>query len=311
MAPDDDGGDSADSFLREAAALSEPGPDEPLTLPRLEAGERVGERFVVEERAGSGGMGTVYRARDLSTGARAALKIMTRPSRSGPERFAREARVLAELIHPAIVRYLAHGMTATGLPFLAMDWLEGEDLATRLAGSGLEVTESLALLRRACEGLAVAHAKGVVHRDIKPSNLFLVDGAPTTCKIIDFGVACLEDGAHSLTRPGTTLGTAGYMAPEQALEAADVDSRADVYALGCVLYECITGRAAFRGHPVAVIAQVLRELPPRPAELRPEIDGALDRLVMRLLAKDRDARPRNAGELLVAIDALASREPAD
>ena len=185
----------------------------------------------MEARAGSGGMGTVYRARDRSTHAYAALKIMGKLHRSGPERFAREARVLAELSHPAIVRYLAHGIAPNGLPFLAMDWLEGEDLAARLGRSGLAVAESVSLVRRACEGLVAAHGKGVVHRDVKPSNLFLVGGNPGSCKVIDFGVARFEEGARTLTRPGTALGTVGYMAPEQALEARDVDARADVYAL--------------------------------------------------------------------------------
>jgi serine/threonine protein kinase len=301
--PSEDG-DSADSFLREAAAISDVALDEPALLPSLGIGELVADRFLVEARAGSGGMGTVYRAHDRSTNAYAALKIMGKLHRSGPERFAREARVLAELSHPAIVRYLAHGIAPNGLPFLAMDWLEGEDLAARLARSGLAIAESLALVRRACEGLVVAHGKGVVHRDVKPSNLFLVDGDPGSCKVIDFGVARFEEGAHTLTRPGTALGTVGYMAPEQALEARDVDARADVYALGCVLYECITGVAAFVGRPVAVLAKVLNSLPPRPSDVRPELGSALDVLVMKLLAKDRDARPKDAAALLAELAAL-------
>jgi serine/threonine protein kinase len=296
--------DSADSFLREAAAISDPALDEPVVLPPLPLGELVGDRFIVEARAGSGGMGAVYRAHDRTTNAYAALKVMAKPHRSGAERFAREARVLAEMSHPAIVRYLTHGTAPNGLPFLAMDWLEGEDLAARLGRSGLGVRESLALVRRACEGLAVAHGKGVVHRDVKPSNLFLVGGDPASCKVIDFGVARLGENVHALTRPGTSLGTVGYMAPEQALEARDVDARADVYAIGCVLYECITGVAAFVGRPVIVIAKVLNQLPPRPSEVRPELGGALDALVMKLLAKDRDARPRDAAALLGELDAL-------
>jgi eukaryotic-like serine/threonine-protein kinase len=303
--PSGEDDDSVDSFLREAAAISELALDEPLGALSLEVGELVGTRFTVEAQAGSGGMGTVYRARDGMTGGHAALKIVARPRKSYAERFAREARVLAELSHPAIVRYLAHGATPKGLPFLAMEWLEGEDLAARLERSDLSVSESLALVRRACEGLAVAHAQGVVHRDIKPSNLFLVEGRPDACRVIDFGIARLDVGAHTLTRPGTSLGTAGYMAPEQALEATDVDARADVYALGCVLYECITGQPAFTGRPVAIIAKVLRDLPPPPSALRPELDKALDSLVMRLLAKDRSARPDDAGDLLRAIDALS------
>jgi eukaryotic-like serine/threonine-protein kinase len=305
MAPEEDG-DSVDSFLREAAAISELSVDEPIALPALSPGQLVGDRFLVEECAGRGGMGTVYRAHDRTTDQPAALKIMARPRQSWVERFAREARVLAELSHPAIVRYLAHGMAPNALPFLAMDWLEGEDLAARLEGPRLTVSESLALTRRACEGLASAHAQGVVHRDIKPSNLFLVGGDPGSCKVIDFGIARLEGGVQTLTRPGTALGTVGYMAPEQALEATDVDARADVYALGCVLYECLTGRAAFTGHPVAMLAKVLRDTPPRPRELVPGLDDALDRLVMTLLAKDRSARPQGAVALLSAIDSLGA-----
>jgi len=299
-----DPADSIDSFLREAAAISDPGADESLPSARLPAGEIVGERFRIERLAGTGGMGAVYRAEDLATGGHAAIKVMEVPSASSGQRFLREGVVLAELSHPCIVRYIVHGLTPQGAPFLAMDWLEGEDLCQRLSRSGLDASESLAIARRVCEGLAVAHARGVVHRDIKPSNLFLVRGAPTETKIIDFGVARLEAGSTTLTRPGTALGTAGYMAPEQAMEAADVDGRADFFALGCVLYECLTGRPAFGGRPAAVLVKVLRENPRKPSELRAGLGDAVDALVARLLAKDREARPRDAAEVLRALDAL-------
>ncbi len=298
--------DSIDSFLREAAAISEPGAGDPLPAGRLEAGEIVGERFRIERLAGTGGMGAVYRAEDQATGAKAAIKVVGIQSASARERFLREGVVLAELSHPCIVRYVAHGLTPEGLPFLAMDWLDGEDLCARLARSALDPSESLAVVRRACEGLAVAHARGIVHRDIKPSNLFLVGGDPAQTKIIDFGVARLEAGSTTLTRPGTSLGTAGYMAPEQAMEAADVDARADFFALGCVLFECLTGRPAFGGRPASVLVKVLREQPPRPSELRPGLDEAVDALVARLLAKDREARPQDAAAVLRALDALAA-----
>jgi serine/threonine protein kinase len=299
-----DSGDSADSFLREAAAISEPTSSEPLPAGRLPAGEVVGERFRIERLAGTGGMGAVYRAEDLATGGHAAIKVMEVQSGSSGQRFLREGVVLAELSHPCIVRYIVHGFTPHGAPFLAMDWLEGEDLCQRLARSGLDASESLAIARRVCEGLAVAHARGVVHRDIKPSNLFLVGCDPAETKIIDFGVARLEAGSTTLTRPGTSLGTAGYMAPEQAMEAADVDGRADFFALGCVLYECLTGRPAFAGRPAAVLVKVLRENPPRPSKLRAGLSEALDALVARLLAKDREFRPKDAAEVLRALDSL-------
>lgn len=290
-------GDSADSFLREAVAISEPSLGEVFPPAPLEVGEVVGDRFRIERLAGSGGMGAVYRATDVATGAHAAVKVLAKQTSSVRARMHREAVVLAGLSHPCIVRYVAHGITAQGLPFLAMDWLEGEDLACRLARSGVSVQEGLSVVRRAAEGLAFAHARGVVHRDIKPSNLFLVGGEPASTKVIDFGVARVA-GAGALTRPGTSVGTAGYMAPEQAAEATDVDARADVYALGCVLFECLTGRPPFVGRPAALLVKVLREKPPRPSAVRAELGDAFDSLMDRLLAKDREARPRDAGELL-------------
>lgn len=297
--------DSADSFLREAAAISEPAASEALPVVPLEVGVLLGERFRVERLAGSGGMGAVYRAADLATGLHAAIKVLGKRTGSARERFSREAIVLAELSHPCIVRYIAHGTTPQGLPFLAMDWLEGEDLSKRLARSGLGPQDSLSLVRRASEGLAVAHARGIVHRDVKPSNLFLCDGDPASAKVIDFGVARIEMGAAVLTRPGTSLGTAGYMAPEQAAEAADVDARADVYALGCVLFECLTGRAPFVGKGGGLVYKVLREKAPRPSSLRAELSDEIDALVGRLLAKDRAERPKDAAELLRAMGAIA------
>jgi serine/threonine protein kinase len=155
----------------------------------LVAGDVVAERFEVERLAGSGGMGTVYRARDRQgAGESVALKVLSGAG-DDAERFAREARVLAELRHPAVVRYVAHGVLADGQPWLAMEWLDGETLADRLARAPLGVAESLAILRRSAAGLAVAHARGIVHRDVKPSNLFLVDGEPAQLKLLDFGIA--------------------------------------------------------------------------------------------------------------------------
>jgi eukaryotic-like serine/threonine-protein kinase len=297
-------GDSVDSFIRDAVAATESLSNEGVPLLPLETGEVVGDRFRVEKRAGRGGMGAVYRSTDLTTGLPVAIKVIERQSPSVGERFAREAMVLADLSHPCIVRYVTHGVTSSGSPFLAMDWLDGEDLCERLARSPLPAPDCLLLMRRVCEGLSVAHGRGVVHRDIKPSNVFLPGGDPGAAKIIDFGVARLALGSTALTRPGTALGTAGYMAPEQAIEATDVDARADIFALGCVLFECLTGQAAFGGRPAMVLVKVLREHPPKPSELRPEVGQAFDTLVERMLAKDRSARPQNAAEVLEALDEL-------
>jgi serine/threonine protein kinase len=201
---------------------------------------------------------------------------------------------------------VAHGLTAQGVPFLAMDWLDGEDLACRLARTALSVEDSFRLVRHASEGLAAAHERGVIHRDIKPSNLFLVGGDPAEVKVIDFGVARLEGGAAALTRSGTSLGTVGYMAPEQAADASDVDARADVYSLGCVLFECLTGRAPFVGGSAALVAKVLREPAPRPSALRPELSDEVDAFLRGVLAKNREDRPMGARELARRIDAIRS-----
>jgi serine/threonine protein kinase len=293
-----------DSFLREAAGASEPQSADFAAMARLAPGQVLGDRFRIERPAGRGGMGAIYKAADGVTGGYVAVKIMARHSGSAQERFQREAVLLAALSHPCIVRHVSHGATPAGLAFLAMDWLEGEDLAERLAREPLGLEESLALVRRASEGLAVAHARGVVHRDVKPSNLFLVGGDPAAVKVIDFGVARIDSGATNLTRPGSSLGTAGYMAPEQALEAADVDARADVYGLGCVLFECLTGRPPFEGRPAALVVKVLRDKPPAPSTLRAGVSAKIDALVARLLAKERAERPNDAAELVQAIDAV-------
>jgi len=296
--------DAVDSFLREAVHLSEPAPDVLAQL-KLSPGHVLSDRFVIQRLAGRGGMGTIHRATDLQTHAEVAIKVMSSERVSDANRFGREAIVLAELSHAAIVRYIAHGKTPAGTLFLAMEWLDGEDLAQRLAHSRLSVEESLALLRCAASGLAAAHARGVVHRDIKPSNLFLVDGSPASVKVLDFGIARQAAGLGTMTQTGAVLGTVGYMAPEQAMGLGTVDARADVFALGCVLFECLTGRAAFVGpNAVAVLAKVLREDPPRVSELCPRLGAALDQLVARLLAKLPEERPADAAAVLRALDEL-------
>ncbi len=260
----------------------------------------VAERFEIEALVGKGSMGEVYRARDRVTGDRVAVKILLAEDTDSGERFAREAKLLLTLRHPRIVRYVAHG-TAEGRRYLAMEWMDGEDLATRLRRAGLTPAESLAMVARIAEGLAVIHAHGVVHRDIKPSNLFLPDGDIERVKILDFGVARLAGGTKLLTRAGATIGTPAYMAPEQARGDHEVGATTDIFALGCVLFECLTGRPPFVAQTaVAVLAKILFEDPPRLGDLRPEL-GGLDDLVARMLAKDPHGRPGSATELLAEL----------
>jgi eukaryotic-like serine/threonine-protein kinase len=297
-----------DRNLHEAAAGWEPAAGEPP--PRLDAGEVLSDRFVIERLAGKGGMGAVYRALDRLSGTPIALKLIARRGQHEP-RFAQEASVLAELSHPSIVRYVAHGETPQGQPYLAMEWLEGEDLSQRLARSPLTAGESVAMARRVAEALAAAHERGIVHRDIKPSNVLLVEGQPSRATLLDFGIARTSAPpiAGPITRTGVVLGTVGYMSPEQATGDKLLDARTDVFALGCVLFECLTGEPVFSGeHMVAVLAKVLRAEAPRVRSLRPELPSSLDELVARMLSKDPASRIRDGGAVLGELIAIGRVE---
>ncbi len=260
----------------------------------------------VEELVESGGMGSIYRGRVRASGELVAVKVMTASGESAGARFEREAQMLAQLRHPGIVRYHRHGLTDDGIAYLAMEWLEGEDLRHRLTSSGLTPMASVRLIRRVAEALGYAHARGIVHRDLKPSNLFLIDGDVERVKVLDFGVA-RSLGSTQVTRTGAIIGTAAYMAPEQARGGDDVGPRSDIFALGCILYKCLTGRSPFvAAHPLAMIGQIMFSEAPRLRDARPELPASLDELVASMLAKDPAKRPADADELCRAIDALGS-----
>jgi hypothetical protein len=255
-------------------------------------------------------MGTVYAARDRHSGARVALKVLHALDAADLERFAREAELLASLSHPGIVAYVAHGSTPAGVPWLAMEWLDGEDLAARLARGTLSVGDAVACIASAAEALAAAHRRGIVHRDVKASNLFLVEGDVTRVKVVDFGIARLARGARGPTRTGIVVGTPHSMSPEQARGDRAVDARTDVWALGCVLFEALTGQPPFdSGSAVGVLAKILLDEPPAARELRPEVPETLSALIDRTLLKDADARPADGAALARALTALDT-EPA-
>ncbi|WP_053066975.1 protein kinase domain-containing protein [Archangium gephyra] len=269
----------------------------------------VAGRFTLEDEAGRGGMGTVYRARDASTGRPVALKLLHAvASPQAAMRFNREAVLLEGLHHPAIVSYVAHGTLDNGQPYLAMEWLEGEDLTHRLLREPLTLSEVVSLLRRAAEGLATAHRQGIVHRDLKPSNLFLRGGRPEDVVVLDFGLA--RHAAPSLlgvTGTGTVVGTPGYMAPEQASSQQEIPPAADIFSLGCVLYECLTGKPPFAApHFAAVLAKILFAEPLALQKARPGLPMGLQVLVDRMLAKDPRRRLPDADALLESLAALES-----
>jgi eukaryotic-like serine/threonine-protein kinase len=254
---------TTDSVLLGIAAAGPRRPPPTRASQRLEPGSEIGGRFIVEALAAEGGMGVVYRAKDCKTGNRAAVKVMS-ANECESERFMQEGTVLAELAHPPIVKYIEHGIGADGTLYLAMEWLEGETLGERLERGPLSVRETAALALGAANGLGAAHARGIVHRDVKPSNLFLVRRDTSSIKLLDFGIARRYLAPSGLTHAGAMVGTVGYMAPEQAASAPDVDPRADVFALGCVLFICLTGRAAYQGaNLVAVLSKLVLEDPPR------------------------------------------------
>src|SRR6185369_5896447 len=168
-------------------------------------GEQLTDRLELEQEIGSGGMGEVFRARDRMSGEVVAVKVLSDERSLRTERFVREIQLLAELSCPGIVRYISHGVTASGQLFLVMEWLDGEDLRARLQRGPLTVREAVALATRVAEALGAAHARGIVHRDLKPSNLFLPGGHIDQAKVLDFGIAQREGGTQ-LTKTGTMLG---------------------------------------------------------------------------------------------------------
>ncbi len=260
-------------------------------------------RFRVVERAGRGGMATIYRAVEVDTDRPVAIKLLDVDYDRA--RFDREAEVLAELDHPRIVRYLAHGPVRDAQAYLAMEWLEGFDLGDRLRTTGLTLREALRVTRDLADGLSVAHARGIVHRDLKPSNVFLRGGRSDGATLLDFGVARRVREVDSHTRTGALVGTPHYMAPEQASGDRPVGPPADVFALGCLLYECLTGSPPFVAeHLVGVLAKILFADPDPLSVVRPEAPDAVVSLVRAMLSKEPEARPVDASALVRAIDAL-------
>jgi tetratricopeptide (TPR) repeat protein len=252
-------------------------------------------------------MGVVFQGFDHLDGRPVAVKLLRSKDPTEVARFEREAAVLAELCHPGIVRYIAHGTTPAGEHYLVMEWLEGEDLRQRFQKQPLTPAEALALVHQLALALAYAHARGILHRDLKPSNIFLVNRQIERAKLLDFGIARLTWEAERLTNTGLVIGTPGYMAPEQVQTLANLDPRADVFSLGCILFECMTGRRAFSGADVmAVLAKILLEEIPLLRKLRPDVPEPLERLVARMLARDPAARPRDAAEVAAEVEQLST-----
>ncbi len=279
----------------------------------LSAGTRLGP-YEVLAPIGAGGMGEVYRARDSRLGREVALKILPAAFANDPDRvrrFEQEGRAAAALNHPNIVVIYDAG-SQDGVFYVATELLEGETLRERLAGSALPVRKAIDYAIQIARGLAAAHAKGITHRDLKPENLFLTkDGL---VKILDFGLAkhsaVIPTGSHPTelatqpieTDPGKVLGTVGYMSPEQ-VRGQVADARSDLFSLGVVLYEMVSGKRAFPGDSsVEVMSAILKQEPP---ELDAALPPALDRMIRRCLEKKPEERFESARDLAFALESIS------
>ncbi|HXY30239.1 MAG TPA: protein kinase [Gemmatimonadaceae bacterium] len=272
----------------------------------------LGSAFTLERELGRGGMSRVYLAQENALGRQVVVKALAPELTGGVniERFRREIQLAAQLQHPHIVSVLAAG-EMDGVPYFTMPYVRGESLRARLNREGpLPIPTVIRILRDVAKALAFAHRSGVVHRDIKPENIMLQDDSAL---VLDFGVAkALSESAQGargegLTTMGVSLGTPGYMAPEQAAADPNVDARADIYAFGLVGYEMLVGKRPFAGRtPQETLAATLTETPPPVSELRPDVPPPLADLITRCLAKNPQDRPQSASELLTQLDALDS-----
>ena len=265
---------------------------------QLEIGETFAGRYEIAALLGHGGMGAVYRARDLELEEDVAIKLL-RPEflsdEESLERFKTEIKLARRISHPNVVRTHDFGET-DGLRFLTMELVEGLTLRELIDSRGrLGVSAVLAIAAQLADSLAIAHAQGVVHRDIKPQNLLLDEEG--VLKVMDFGVACLSERSSKLTQAGALVGTPAYMSPEQLI-GEHVDERSDLYSVGVVLYECLSGRPPLDGgSPITLIAKVLREEPAPLGELAEGTPDAVCALIHRLLAKNPNDRVASAAAL--------------
>ncbi|WP_437718630.1 serine/threonine-protein kinase [Sorangium sp. So ce448] len=281
----------------ESAADGQPAEADPLV------GTTVAGAYRVIRLLGEGGMGRVYETHHTRIpGKRFALKTLHPELAQQPTvlaRFQREAEAAASIRSPHVVEIFDVNRLSDGRPCIIAEYLDGKGLDELLAGSGgrLPAGAAVRIAREVCDGIAAAHAAGIVHRDIKPENIFLTgDPASPTVKVLDFGIS-KTSAPSTLTRTGMVLGTPAYMAPEQA-KGDEIDPRADIYAVGAVLYHALTGQRPFeRSDPTAVLLAVMTEEPPPPRSLNPDIPPGLEAVVQRAMAKQREDRHASMGEL--------------
>jgi serine/threonine protein kinase len=279
----------------------------------VEIGEILSNKYLVEEVIGEGGVGIVVAAHHLELDERVAIKFLRTDVMDDPDvvaRFAHEAKAAVAIKSEYVARVFDVGLTASGIPFLVMEYLEGHDLATEIDSTGaLPARDAVEYVMQACEALAVAHSKGVIHRDIKPANLFLLrrDAMPVV-KVLDFGISkaaltgSVFGGPLPALQGGKLMGTPLYMSPEQIRSTDDVDPQTDIWSLGVVLYELLTGEPAFQASSSnELCAEVLTTDPQSLASRSPQVPAGLVAVVEKCLRRDRAERFQNVAELAIAL----------
>jgi serine/threonine protein kinase len=290
-----------------SAASSPPNPDLPIQVGDVLAG-----KYRVEQVLGVGGMGIVVQARHLDLDEKVALKFLlpqAMQSQEATERFIREAKAAVRLRSEHVARVRDVGKLDNGSPYMVMEFLDGADLSrvVQTAGS-LTVEESVAFVLQACEAIAEAHSLGIIHRDLKPQNLFVtrrVDGRPLV-KVLDFGISKSIDaqgGGLSLTRTSSIMGSPLYMSPEQMRSSKNVDQRSDIWGLGVILYELLTGRVPFEAEAIPELClKVVQDPAEPPKSIRPEISEGLNAVVLKCLEKEPSRRFENVADLAAALE---------
>ncbi|HEX3345315.1 MAG TPA: protein kinase, partial [Polyangiaceae bacterium] len=269
-------------------------------------GDVVAGKYALIRRIGEGGMGVVFEAMHLRLRLRVAIKIL-RPDVTGPAevlaRFEREARITAQLRSGHFARVIDIDRLPSGLPYIVLEYLEGCDLEAELLREGpIPVAEAVDVAIQVAEAMKEAHALGIVHRDLKPSNLFVCRaGERRFMKILDFGISRVEHGETRITGSASYIGTPNYAAPEQLRDSASADDRSDIWSLGVVLFELLTGRPPFQGSGYEVIARVMVDPVPWPCHFRPEIPAELARVVLRALQREPGERFQSMHEMAEAL----------
>ncbi|MDX2021857.1 MAG: serine/threonine-protein kinase [Deltaproteobacteria bacterium] len=309
----------------ETRAIDGPRPDVPVEATSQIVGALLGGRYRIIRLCGEGGMGRVYEAEHIEIGKHVAVKVLHPAYTRTPdvvERFRREARAASRIGHPNIVNVTDSGTTEDGAFFFVMEFIEGVELGLAIHREGpLPVKRALRIADQICQALQAAHDAQVVHRDLKPENVLLIskEGRPDFVKVLDFGIARVSEVEESptktpgrrLTRPGVAMGTPEYMAPEQAA-GKSADARSDIYALGSIMYEMLTGNPPYEGENVMeVLHRKATETPPPVRSLRPDVPVTVDALVERAMARNPDDRPQTmaafAAEIGLVLEAFVGR----